>query len=77
MLSLELEITEESEPRCLETSRRYESVAQRAPYHDDNQSPYWVRDYPSDGDDAIAYRVKGNLYNLAAKAGIMLKNYGE
>jgi hypothetical protein len=29
-----------------------------APYHDDIQSPDWVRDYPSNGGDAIAYRTR-------------------
>ncbi len=48
-----------------------------APYSDDIQSPDWVRDYPSNGGDAIAYQKKGNLFNLAAKAGIKMKNYGE
>jgi len=52
-------------------------VQAMAPYSDDIQSPDWDRDYPSNGGDAIAYQVKGNLYNLAAKAGIKVKNYGE
>jgi YVTN family beta-propeller protein len=52
-------------------------VQAMAPYSDDIQSPDWVRDYPSNGGDAIAYQAKGNLFNLAAKAGIKLKNYGE
>jgi phospholipase C len=52
-------------------------VQAMAPYSDDIQSPDWDRDYPSNGGDAIAYQVKGNLYNLAAKAGVKVKNYGE
>jgi len=48
-----------------------------APYSDDIQSPDWVRDYPSNGGDAIAYQPKGHLYDVAAAAGIKLKNYGE
>jgi YVTN family beta-propeller protein len=48
-----------------------------APYSDDIQSPDWLRDYPSNGGDAIAYQKKGNLFDLAAKAGINMKNYGE
>ncbi len=52
-------------------------VQAMAPYSDDIQSPDWSRDYPSNGGDAIAYQVKGNLYNLAARAGISVKNYGE
>jgi YVTN family beta-propeller protein len=52
-------------------------VQAMAPYSDDIQSPDWDRDYPSNGGDAIAYQVKGNLYNLAVRAGVSLKNYGE
>ena len=52
-------------------------VQAMAPYSDDIQSPDWDRDYPSNGGDAIAYQPQGNLYNLAAKAGISIKNYGE
>ena len=39
-----------------------------APYSDDIQSPDWDRDYPSNGGDAIAYQVKGHLYDVAAAA---------
>jgi YVTN family beta-propeller protein len=52
-------------------------VQAMAPYSDDIQSPDWLRDYPSNGGDTLAYQNKGNLYNLAVKAGISLKNYGE
>jgi YVTN family beta-propeller protein len=48
-----------------------------APYSDDIQSPDWDRDYPSNGGDAIAYQVKGHLYDVAAAAHIEMKNYGE
>jgi YVTN family beta-propeller protein len=48
-----------------------------APYSDDIQSPDWDRDYPSNGGDAIAYQVKGHLYDVAAAAHIKMKNYGE
>jgi YVTN family beta-propeller protein len=48
-----------------------------APYSDDIQSPDWLRDYPSNGGDAIAYQKKGNLFDSAARAGIKIKNYGE
>ena len=34
-----------------------------APYSDDIQSPDWLRDYPSNGGDAIAYQKKGNLFD--------------
>jgi DNA-binding beta-propeller fold protein YncE len=52
-------------------------VQAMAPYSDDIQSPDWLRDYPSNGGDALAYQTKGNLYTAAAKAGVKLKNYGE
>jgi len=52
-------------------------VQAMAPYSDDIQSPDWLRDYPSNGGDSIAYQTKGNLYNAATKAGVYLKNYGE
>ncbi|MGB7436036.1 MAG: bifunctional YncE family protein/alkaline phosphatase family protein [Candidatus Acidiferrum sp.] len=48
-----------------------------APYADDIQSPDWLRDYPSNGGDAIAYQKKGHLWDVAATAGIKVKNYGE
>ena len=52
-------------------------VQAMAPYSDDIQSPDWVRDYPSNGGDAIAYQEKGHLWDVAAKAGVSFKNYGE
>ncbi|MFY9855068.1 MAG: YncE family protein, partial [Terracidiphilus sp.] len=48
-----------------------------APYGDDIQSPDWLRDYPSNGGDALAYQQKGHLFDVAAAAGIKMKNYGE
>ncbi len=48
-----------------------------APYSDDIQSPDWLRDYPSNGGDAIAYQKNGHLWDQAAKAGVSYKNYGE
>ncbi len=48
-----------------------------APYSDDIQSPDWLRDYPSNGGDAIAYQKNGFLWDSAAAAGITVKNYGE
>ena len=48
-----------------------------APYSDDIQSPDWMRDYPSNGGDAIAYQAKGHLWDVATAAGIKMKNYGE
>ena len=44
-------------------------VQAMAPYSDDIQSPDWVRDYPSNGGDAIAYQKKGHLWDVAVKAG--------
>jgi YVTN family beta-propeller protein len=52
-------------------------VQAMAPYSDDIQSPDWLRDYPSNGGDALAYQKKGHLWDVAAKAGIKVKNYGE
>jgi YVTN family beta-propeller protein len=48
-----------------------------APYSDDIQSPDWLRDYPSNGGDALAYQAKGHLWDQAVKAGVSFKNYGE
>ncbi len=48
-----------------------------APYSDDVQSPDWLRDYPSNGGEALAYQKVGHLWDQAAKAGVSLKNYGE
>jgi YVTN family beta-propeller protein len=48
-----------------------------APYADDIQSPDWLRDYPSNGGEALAYQKKGFLWDAAAKAGVKVKNYGE
>jgi YVTN family beta-propeller protein len=48
-----------------------------APYGDDIQSPDWVRDYPYNGGDPIAYQKKGHLFDVAAKARIKMKIYGE
>ena len=52
-------------------------VQAMAPYGDDIQSPDWLRDYPSNGGDAIAYQQKGHLWDAAVKAGVSFKNYGE
>jgi YVTN family beta-propeller protein len=52
-------------------------VQAMAPYSDDVQSPDWVRDYPSNGGDPIAYQKKGFLWDMAVKAGVSFKNYGE
>jgi len=52
-------------------------VQAMAPYSDDIQSPDWLRDYPSNGGDALAYQEKGHLWDTAEKAGVSVKNYGE
>jgi YVTN family beta-propeller protein len=48
-----------------------------APYSDDIQSPDWLRDYPSNGGEALAYQKAGHLWDQAAKAKVSFKNYGE
>ena len=48
-----------------------------APYSDDIQSPDWLRDYPSNGGEALAYQKAGHLWDQAVKAGVSFKNYGE
>ncbi|HTV83318.1 MAG TPA: alkaline phosphatase family protein [Acidobacteriaceae bacterium] len=48
-----------------------------APYGDDIQSPDWLRDYPSNGGDPLAYQRKGHLFDVAAAAGLRMKIYGE
>jgi len=52
-------------------------VQAMAPYSDDVQSPDWLRDYPSNGGDAIAYQKTGHLWDRAVQAGVSFKNYGE
>lgn len=52
-------------------------VQAMAPYSDDIQSPDWLRDYPSNGGDAIAYQKVGHLWDVAVKQGVKFKNYGE
>ena len=48
-----------------------------APYSDDIQSPDWLRDYPSNGGEALAYQKVGHLWDVAAKQHVSFKNYGE
>ncbi len=52
-------------------------VQAMAPYSDDIQSPDWLRDYPSNGGDAIAYQKVGHLWDVAVKQGVSFKNFGE
>ena len=52
-------------------------VQAMAPYSDDIQSPDWLRDYPSNGGDALAYQKVGHLWDVAVKKGVTFKNFGE
>ncbi len=52
-------------------------VQAMAPYSDDIQSPDWLRDYPSNGGEALAYQQKGHLWDEAVNAHVSFKNYGE
>ncbi len=52
-------------------------VQAMAPYSDDIQSPDWLRDYPSNGGEALAYQKVGHLWDQAAKYHVSFKNYGE
>jgi YVTN family beta-propeller protein len=48
-----------------------------APYMDDIQSPDWIRSYPANGLDALAYQPKGFLWDAAEKKGLAVKLFGE
>jgi YVTN family beta-propeller protein len=48
-----------------------------APYMDDIQSPDWVRSYPANGQDALAYQPNGFVWDQAEKNGLSVKIYGE
>jgi len=48
-----------------------------APYEDDIQSPDWIRSYPSQGEDSMAYQPKGFIWDAAEKAGLQVKIFGE
>ena len=48
-----------------------------APYQDDIQSPDWIRSYPANGEDSLAYQPKGFLWDAAEKKGLSVKIYGE
>ncbi len=48
-----------------------------APYSDDIQSPDWLRDYPSNGGESLAYQKQGHLWDQAANDHVSFKNYGE
>jgi hypothetical protein len=48
-----------------------------APYMDDIQSPDWIRSYPANGLDSLAYQPKGFLWDAAEKQGLSVKIFGE
>jgi hypothetical protein len=48
-----------------------------APYMDDIQSPDWVRSYPANGQDSLAYQPTGFVWDAAEKKGLSVKIYGE
>ncbi len=48
-----------------------------APYEDEVQSPDWVRSYPANGEDAMAYQPKGFVWDAAERKGLPVKIYGE
>ena len=48
-----------------------------APYMDDIQSPDWIRSYPANGYDALAYQPKGFMWDAAEAKGLPVKLFGE
>jgi len=48
-----------------------------APYMDDIQSPDWIRSYPANGQDALAYQPKGFVWDAAERKGLSVKIFGE
>jgi DNA-binding beta-propeller fold protein YncE len=48
-----------------------------APYMDEIQSPDWVRSYPANAQDSLAYQPKGFVWDAAEKKGLSVKIYGE
>ena len=48
-----------------------------APYMDEIQSPDWVRSYPANAQDSLAYQPKGFVWDAAEKKGLGVKIYGE
>ena len=48
-----------------------------APHMDEIQSGDWVRSYPSQGNDSLAYSPKGWIWQAAATAGVSVKVFGE
>ena len=52
-------------------------VQAMAPYMDDIQSPDWIRSYPANGYDALAYNPKGFMWDAAEAQGQNVKLFGE
>ena len=52
-------------------------VQAMAPYMDDIQSPDWIRSYPANGLDSLAYQPKGFVWDAAEKKGLAVKLFGE
>jgi YVTN family beta-propeller protein len=52
-------------------------VQAMAPYMDDIQSPDWIRSYPANGLNAMAYQPKGFLWDAAEAKGLTVKLFGE
>ena len=48
-----------------------------APYMDDIQSPDWIRSYPANAEDSLAYQPNGFVWDAAEKKGLSVKIYGE
>lgn len=48
-----------------------------APYEDDIQSPDWIRSYPANGLDSMAYQPRGFVWDAAEKMGLPVKIFGE
>ncbi len=48
-----------------------------APYEDDIQSPDWIRSYPANGLDSLAYQPRGFVWDAAEKKGLSVKIFGE
>jgi YVTN family beta-propeller protein len=52
-------------------------VQAMAPYMDDIQSPDWIRSYPANGYDALAYQPNGFVWDAAEAKGLPVKIFGE
>ena len=52
-------------------------VQAMAPYMDDIQSPDWIRSYPANGLDSLAYQHHGFVWDAAERKGLPVKIFGE